>query len=52
MGKDCAHPACSCEAEPGKEFCSEQCRNPSEPYKRGCECKHTICSEKTTKQSV
>jgi len=51
MRKDCAHPVCSCEVEPGKEFCSEQCRSPLESYKGDCECQHSLCSGKKIKQS-
>jgi hypothetical protein len=29
--KSCAHPLCACVAEPGKEFCSDECRNTPVP---------------------
>ena len=36
--KPCAHPRCACPAEPGKEFCSSNCRE----AKTGdpCSCAH------------
>ncbi len=43
MAKKCAHPSCSCDAEPGKEFCSDNCRNPQEPPGGKCHCGHQGC---------
>jgi len=43
MAKKCAHPSCSCDAEPGKEFCSDNCRNVKSPSAGKCECGHSGC---------
>ena len=39
--KSCANPRCTCQAEPGKEFCSSNCREEksSVPYS----CVHKGC---------
>lgn len=37
--KSCAHPLCACAAEPGKEFCSDECRNTPVPTGT-CRCQH------------
>lgn len=43
--KSCAHPGCTCQAEPGKEFCSDSCRNA--PVTGGkCPCGHAGCGGK------
>lgn len=43
--KKCAHPSCTCEAPPGKEFCSENCSS-SQPSKGGkCQCQHSGCGQ-------
>jgi len=43
--KKCAHPRCTCVAEAGKEFCSDECR--SARTGDGCGCNHPGC--RTTK---
>lgn len=42
--KSCANPRCTCQAEPGKEFCSPNCRE----AKTGaaCSCGHKGCGVK------
>jgi len=43
MTKHCAHPSCTCEVPPGKEFCSDQCRA-AQPITAGqCRCQHPGC---------
>jgi len=45
VGKSCAHPRCACQAEKGKEFCSDACRNATVPT-GGCRCGHEACGIK------
>jgi hypothetical protein len=40
--KSCAHPSCACEAEKGREFCSDACRNAAAPT-GSCSCGHKGC---------
>lgn len=42
MEKQCAHPNCRCQAEAGKEFCSDACRNASGEG-GACPCQHPGC---------
>ena len=39
--KSCANPRCTCQAEPGKEFCSSNCRE--EQSGVPCSCAHKGC---------
>jgi hypothetical protein len=42
----CAHAACSCPVEAGREFCSEACRQAGDrPVRKqsGCACGHQDC---------
>jgi hypothetical protein len=41
-GKNCAHPPCTCVAEGGKEFCSDECRN-ARTEGHACGCNHSGC---------
>lgn len=43
--KQCAHPSCSCEAQPGKEFCSDNCRSPESAKAGECQCGHAGCGQ-------
>jgi hypothetical protein len=40
--KICAHPACRCSAEAGKEFCSDECRT-ARTEGSACPCHHPGC---------
>lgn len=44
-GKACAHPRCACQAEAGKEFCSDACRNATAGTTT-CGCGHANCGVK------
>jgi hypothetical protein len=43
--KKCAHPLCTCVAEPGKEFCSDECRS-ARREGSACACTHPGCQSK------
>jgi hypothetical protein len=43
-GKPCANPRCTCAAESGKEFCSNNCREAK--VGASCSCAHKGCSGK------
>lgn len=43
--KKCAHPPCTCEAKPGKEFCSEDCVSPDPSNAGKCQCGHPGCQK-------
>jgi len=40
---DCSHPACSCRAEIGKQYCSEPCRRAAAVTETVCQCGHPEC---------
>jgi hypothetical protein len=42
--KKCAHPSCTGEALPGKEFCSQNCASPQPSGQ--CHCEHSGCKKK------
>jgi hypothetical protein len=44
----CKHPACSCQLEGGKEFCSTRCENASKDVARNntCDCGHPHCERR------
>jgi hypothetical protein len=40
----CAHIPCGCAVPPGREYCSEACRNAgSEDVEIACQCDHATC---------
>ena len=47
-GKKCAHPACSCPAEPGDKYCSTYCREIGKKMEIACNCGHAGCVEPAT----
>jgi hypothetical protein len=40
----CAHIPCSCDVEPGQEYCGDACRDAgSEDVEIACQCSHDAC---------
>ena len=42
--KKCAHPACSCAAAPGSDYCSTSCEDAADTIEISCNCGHAGCS--------
>lgn len=43
----CAHPNCSCDANPGSKYCSAQCEAMEDTPDVACRCGHPGCKGKT-----
>ena len=42
--KKCKHPACSCTAETGGEYCSQYCKDAGKTMEIACNCGHAGCA--------
>ena len=40
----CAHPACGCPTENDDHYCSQPCKDVSDPSEIACQCGHPDCS--------
>jgi hypothetical protein len=41
--KKCAHPACNCQVEEGKKYCSDYCHDSGKSIEIACNCHHAEC---------
>ena len=41
----CAHSGCPCPADPGSDYCSEECRALDGARQTPCPCKHDLCRQ-------
>lgn len=44
----CAHPACSCPAEPDSKYCSTYCHDSESKMEVACNCGHAECAPPAT----
>lgn len=50
--KKCAHPACNCQVEKGKKYCSDYCHDARRTLELSCNCRHPACAEEAAAASA
>jgi hypothetical protein len=52
--RQCAHAGCPCPADPGSDYCSEQCGRKNGSATAECSCPHELCQQArvTTKARI
>jgi hypothetical protein len=42
--RECKHPACSCQTDEGKDYCSQYCEDAANTTEISCNCGHAGCA--------